>query len=261
MPSLSPTQLLDILETLAPLSGSAEWDNTGLLIEGNPKADIQKILLTLDLTPAVADEAIRLKADWILSYHPPIFSGLKQLTHKSAATSAFLKLIQAGISVYSPHTALDAALDGVSDWLASFFPEAAVEMVEGSGRRLTFTKGLSFKEVSQRFQQGLNLPYLRVAAPKGHSKKIRSIGLCPGAGASVLADLHVDAVFTGEMRYHDILTWQVAGTYVFLAEHGLSERPYLKILQYRLSEKLPDSVKVLRSKQDREPLSLILPHA
>lgn len=261
MPSLSSTQLLGVLETLAPLSGSAEWDNTGLLIEGNPKADIKKILLTLDLTPAVADEAIRRKADWIVSYHPPIFSGLKQLTHASPDTSAFLKLIQAGISVYSPHTALDAALDGLSDWLASFFPEASVEIVEGSGRRLDFAKGLSFKEVSQRFQQGLNLPYLRVAAPKGRSKKIKSIGLCPGAGASVLAALKVDAVFTGEMRYHDILAWQAAGSYVFLSEHGLTERPYLKILQHRLTEKLPDSVKVLRSKQDREPLSLILPHA
>ncbi|MDA3873747.1 MAG: Nif3-like dinuclear metal center hexameric protein, partial [Kiritimatiellae bacterium] len=68
MSSLTPSQLLSVLETLAPLSGSADWDNTGLLIEGNPKADIQKILLPLALTPAVADEAIRQKADWILSY-------------------------------------------------------------------------------------------------------------------------------------------------------------------------------------------------
>jgi len=255
----SPT-LLNLLEKLAPVAAAAEWDNVGLLLESGSKTEIHNILLTLDLTPEVTQEAIRKNVDWIIAYHPPIFSGLKTLTRKDPLTSALLDLLQAGISVYSPHTALDAAKGGVSDWLCGAFPDALLEDIDGSGRKLRLKKALTVQEVANQIQSVISAPYLRVAKPP-RSRKIKALGLCPGAGASVLRGLDVDAVFTGEMRHHDILSWQSAGVCVFLSEHGHTERPYLKVLQKRLKDILPTSVRVRLSQKDREPLELIRPNA
>lgn len=260
MKKLDTSTLLTVLKSLAPPEGAAEWDNTGLLVESGQNKSIQKILFTLDLTPSVATEAIRNKVDWIIAYHPPIFSELKTLSRKDPLTAALLDLISAGISVYSPHTALDAAEGGVSDWLCSAFPEAQIENIAGSGRRLKFKKALPPDEVASRILHLLNTPYLRICKP-ARSRKIKTLGLCPGAGASVLREMEVDAVFTGEMRHHDMLAWQSAGAYVFLSEHGHTERPYLKIFQKHLQERLPSSVKIIRSRKDIEPVTLVLPHA
>lgn len=255
----SPT-LLNLLEKLAPVAASADWDNVGLLLESGSKTKIHNLLLTLDLTPEVAKEAIRKNVDWIITYHPPIFSGLKTLTREDPLTSALLDLLQTGVSVYSPHTALDAAEGGVSDWLCSAFPDAIIEDIAGSGRKLRFKKALTVQEVASQIQSVISAPYLRVAKPST-SRKIKTLGLCPGAGASVLDGLDVDAVFTGEMRHHDILSWQSAGVCVILSEHGHTERPYLKVLQKRLKDVLPKSVRVQLSQKDREPLELIRPNA
>ncbi len=260
MKKLDTGTLVTLLESLAPPEGAGEWDNTGLLVESGEHKPIQKILLTLDLTPAVATEAIKLQADWIIAYHPPIFSGLKTLSRNAPLTAALLDLIAAGISVYSPHTALDAAEGGVSDWLCTAFPDAQIKTIEGSGRRLKFKKALPPDEVASRIHHLLNSPYLRLCKP-ARSHKIKTLGLCPGAGASVLNGMGVDAVFTGEMRHHDMLAWQSRGAYVFLSEHGHTERPYLKVFQKRLKENLPASVKIIRSRKDIEPVALVLPHA
>jgi dinuclear metal center YbgI/SA1388 family protein len=261
MKSLDSPKLISLLEKMAPPALAAVWDNTGLLLESPTQGPIKKILLTLDLTPAVTHEAIQQKVDFIIAYHPPIFSGLKTLTRQHPMTASLLDLLAAGIQVYSPHTALDAAPEGLSDWLISVFPEALVEVIEGSGRRLVFRKGIAAEEICIRLQSLLKTPYLRICKPVGRSRKIKALGLCPGAGNSVLQQMDVDAVFTGEMRHHDMLAWQAAGTLVILSEHGHSERPYLTVLQKRLKSLLPKSVKVQLSRQDREPVELVLPHA
>lgn len=260
MASIQTHELLNILENLAPLGHSAEWDNTGLLLESHSKKEIQKILLTLDLTPAVAAEAILKKADWIISYHPPIFSGLKTLSREKPLTAALLDLLKAGISVYSPHTALDAVEGGVSDWLCEAFPVDEKVCFEGSGRKLSLKKSLTAKEVGEMIEFHIRAPYLRVSSPV-KNRKIKTLALCPGAGATVLGELEVDAVFTGEMRHHDLLKWQSGGTYVFLSEHGHTERPYLKVFRKKLEPQLPQNVQVIISKRDREPLDLVMPDA
>jgi dinuclear metal center YbgI/SA1388 family protein len=97
------------------------WDNTGLLLESPfvPSRRLSNtVLLTIDLTKAVADEAISRRSSIIIAYHPIIFRGLKSLTLKDTQQQTLLKLASAGISVYSPHTAVDAAPGGLGDWLA-----------------------------------------------------------------------------------------------------------------------------------------------
>lgn len=104
--------VLNALQTLAPLELAEPWDNTGLLLSPSKPRPIDRIMLTIDLTQAVVDEAVARKTRLIVAYHPVIFEPLKRITGKLAA------LVENRIAVYSPHTALDAAPGGVNDWLA-----------------------------------------------------------------------------------------------------------------------------------------------
>lgn len=111
--------IVDALEEIAPLNLAEAWDNVGLLIEPSKPKSVRTVLLTIDLTEAVLDEAVDAKADLIVAYHPPIFDALKQLTSHEPKQRVALRAIEARIALYSPHTALDSAPGGVNDWLAS----------------------------------------------------------------------------------------------------------------------------------------------
>lgn len=113
--------VLTKLEKFAPLSLAEEWDNVGLLVEPTSDFIVTKIFLTNDLTEEVLEEAIASNSNFILSYHPPIFSPLKRLTMKTEKERIIVKAIEKGIAIYSPHTAHDAARGGVNDWLLSAF--------------------------------------------------------------------------------------------------------------------------------------------
>ena len=105
----------DALDAIAPPHLAAEWDNVGLLI-GDRAWPARRLLLTIDLTGPVLREAARAGADMVLAYHPPIFKPLSRLTADTAPVA--LAAARAGLAVYSPHTALDAAAGGTNDVLA-----------------------------------------------------------------------------------------------------------------------------------------------
>ncbi|OCL11517.1 NGG1p interacting factor 3 [Glonium stellatum] len=99
----------------------SSWDNTGLLLEApfDPiRRQMNSVLLTVDLTKAVVDEAIERNDSIVVAYHPIIFKGLKSLTLANSQQQSLLRLAAEGITVYSPHTAIDAAPGGLGDWLA-----------------------------------------------------------------------------------------------------------------------------------------------
>ena len=101
------------LEQIAPPSLAEAWDNVGLLV-GDPNQDISKIMLTIDYSPAVAEEARAGNFNLVIAYHPPIFQAIKRVT----AGSPVFDAIRRGMAIYSPHTALDVAEGGTNDLLA-----------------------------------------------------------------------------------------------------------------------------------------------
>jgi dinuclear metal center YbgI/SA1388 family protein len=105
--------LVRAMEDLAPTRFAAEWDNVGLLV-GDPASPLTGILLAIDCTPAVVDEARAERRDAIVAYHPPIFAPQKRCVAGSVAYAA----ARAGIAIYTPHTALDVADGGTNDVLA-----------------------------------------------------------------------------------------------------------------------------------------------
>lgn len=114
------------LNELMPIAFAEDWDNVGLLVEPSVPHNVSKMLLTNDLTPEVLDEALNIKANLILSYHPPVFSPLKRLCQSDWKQKIVVKAIENRIAIYSPHTSCDSLKEGVNDWLLSAFDNACV---------------------------------------------------------------------------------------------------------------------------------------
>tara|TARA_R110002050_G_scaffold104052_6_gene213299 strand:- start:4810 stop:5904 length:1095 start_codon:yes stop_codon:yes gene_type:complete len=110
--------IINHLEELAPLSYAESFDNVGLLV-GNKNAKVTGVLVTLDTLEAVVDEAIKKNCNLIVSFHPIIFKGLKKLTGKNYVERVVIKAIKHDIAIYSMHTALDNALQGVNDMICN----------------------------------------------------------------------------------------------------------------------------------------------
>lgn len=262
-------EVVQALETLAPPALAEAWDNTGLLV-GDEEAPVERVLLTIDLTPEVLEEALASRAQLVVAYHPVLFEPLRRLTTATPAARIVLAAARAGLAVHSPHTALDAAPGGVNDWLAEALGPASVvplalagpepddsEPAErGPGRLATLREPAELSELVSRVRAHLGARRLLVAEAPRAPLRHAVVGLCAGAGSSLLpaALARGATVFlTGEMRHHDVLAAQAAGGSVLLAGHTNTERGYLPRLAQRLGAALPDLV-IRLSERDRDPL-------
>jgi dinuclear metal center YbgI/SA1388 family protein len=146
----SRAEVFKVLSDIAPLALAESWDNVGLLVDPPAAGDIQRILLTIDLTEDVLEEALEAGVELIVAYHPPIFKGLKRLQMKDVKARIVLRALAANISIYSPHTALDAAPGGLCDWLLEPFGALSeVRPITPATRRDTpLTHGLLLAETA-----------------------------------------------------------------------------------------------------------------
>jgi dinuclear metal center YbgI/SA1388 family protein len=263
------SQLVAALHELAPLQFAEPWDNVGLLLEPVAAAQcpLESALLTIDLGEDVVAEAERLGAGLIIAYHPPIFQGLKRLRSSEPSERVLLRCAAAGIALFSPHTALDAAPDGVNTWLVDAFGPGSrgpcvpslLDARYGQGRYVRLEAAISLAEAVTAVKRQLGLSQLRVSAADAHAAggaEIRSIAVCAGAGGSLFEKLsNYDLFVTGEMRHHDVRARAVHGSSVILSEHSHTERGFLPILAERLRA-VQGGVTFHVSQCDREPLSL-----
>lgn len=106
------------MERIAPLRFAEEWDNAGLLIGSADRALDGPVVLAIDMTEEVVEESAKQHAAAIIAYHPPIFRPIRRLTSDTGRERGLLRAIEEKIAVYSPHTAIDSAPSGMTDWLA-----------------------------------------------------------------------------------------------------------------------------------------------
>lgn len=253
-------EVLDMLHEIAPLELAADWDNTGLLVEPQARRrSCARVLLTIDLTDAVVAEAKAARADLVVAYHPPIFQGFKQLCHADGKQRAVLHAVAAGLAVYSPHTALDAAPSGLAEWLAEGVlggeqPEELRPCGDGDfGRVVTLPKAISFALLLQRVKKLLGVRSLQVARPEKAKAAVCCVTVAAGAGGSVLRGACADVFVTGEMSHHDALALVGGGASVVLAGHSNTERGFLKVLKKRLVRAFGSDLDVRISRADRDP--------
>ncbi|KAH6704966.1 anon-35F/36A [Verticillium dahliae] len=262
------------------------WDNVGLLL-GNletggseTKNASPVVLVTNDLTYAVAKEAIAKKASVIVAYHPIIFSGLKSITSKDAQQATLILLASHGIAVYSPHTALDAAPNGINAWLADAATgsakgtRAAARLTAnppegftgaGAGLVVTFDEPQTAGHIASSLAAATGHKHLTVATPDRSAtwreRPVKSVAVCAGSGWDVIKDTGADVFVTGEVSHHSALKAVQDGILLFTLFHSNSERGFLRerlvpLLQGELTA-LEAGAKVYMSEVDRDPFEII----
>ncbi len=248
------------LKAIAPLQLAEEWDNVGLLINPLRPRNVKKILLTIDLTEAVADEAIAGKFDLIVAYHPILFRPANRLSADCAYDRTVMKLVQKNIAVYSPHTALDAVIGGVNDWLADGIGDGEVSVLQpipnsdaGQGRLVELKKPVKLKTLTQRIKKHLGLKNLRIAAAPEETV-VQTIALCAGAGTDAFKGIKADCYLTGEMSHHNVLAATLGGSHVILCEHTNTERGYLPSFAQILGKALDRNIEIQCSGTDADPI-------
>ena len=252
-------EITAVLESIAPLEHAESWDNVGLLC-GDPGSDVASVLLAIDATRAVLEEAANAKRGLVVAYHPVIFEGLKRVVAGGLAYEA----VSRGIAIYSPHTALDVATGGTNDVLAD-----AVGMTSRAPLRKTArarergtTEGIGRvgaieraerRAVVDRVKRALGVDATLVAGPLDGLAERAAV--CAGAGGDLLSAAiaeRVDVFVTGELRHHDALRAAAAGITVIALRHSASERCALPAFAERIRAALP-GIDVAISTADRDP--------
>ncbi|KAI5189149.1 hypothetical protein NEMIN01_0315 [Nematocida minor] len=256
-------KLADAIEKEYPKErADSSWDNTGILLEFDNTEET--VLLCIDLTEEVVEEALRKNIKTVLAYHPPIFSAIKRITQNNKILH---KCINNKISIYSPHTAFDGGMNGINHWLSTLIPEA--EHASSSGMVQIYKNKIEIKRILAALDEHLSLKTIRYSLGTGHTLDTAPDTLAIGAGASsrVIKRLIPDAeaagqsqnslgislVITGEASHHDLLYFKKSGVSAIVLEHSRSERGFLKKIEEYLKEQLP-STEIAISEEDRDPV-------
>lgn len=232
-----------------------EWDNVGLLI-GNENMEIKKILFCLDLTMKAIDESIDRGANLIISHHPAMFSGIKKITSETIQGKKILKLIENKIAVYSAHTNLDFAMNGLNDFIFSKLElDGNVEVhnefeyedynhiknsIEkhraGTSRIKYLNKSMKLSELVDIIKEKLGLDFVRYVGNK--DSYINRIGLVTGGGSSFMNEVKekIDVFLTGDLRHHEALDTLEEGGMLIDIGHYESEYLFSDLMEREMSK-------------------------
>ena len=151
-------EVIQYIEEIAPLSFQESYDNSGLIV-GNPRLEVSGILISLDVTEAIVQEAIEKKANVIIAHHPIVFKGLKKFTGKNYVERVVIQAIKNDIAIYAAHTNLDSVVGGVNTRICEKLGLRNCEILQTSENQLiklvSFIPEAHFPKVEQAvFQAG-----------------------------------------------------------------------------------------------------------
>ena len=204
--------VMAVIEEFAPLALQEKWDNSGLCI-GSPEDKVSSVLLGLDCTPELVDEAIACGADMIVTHHPLIFSGLKKISAEDLVGEAVVKAIRAGISVYAAHTSADKVIAGVSGAMAARLGLKNVRILdedgEGTGLGVVgnLPEPMTAQDALELVKERFALKVVKSSKPVGC--KIERVAMCGGSGGSLIGAARAAGAqlyISGDISYHNFFT-------------------------------------------------------
>ncbi len=203
--------MLDALEQFAPLPLQESWDNAGLQI-GLTEADVSGALLCLDVTPEIIDEAVAKGCNLVVSHHPLLFHGLKQIAGKDDVQRVVRRAIKEDISIISMHTNMDNARDGVNWKMAErlglrdvdFFASKRMGDIScGSGVVGVLRQPMEALKFIALVKQAFDVEC--ACCNEVLARPVAKVAICGGAGDFLLDEAiatGANAFITGEMHYH-----------------------------------------------------------
>lgn len=239
-------KIIDIIEALeekAPLGLQESYDNCGLQT-GDPSAECTGALLCVDPTPAVIREASERGCNLVVSHHPLIFRDLKHITGATPVEEAVALSIRNGVAVYSLHTCLDNAPEGVSRRMAAMLGLGAVEALDaasGAGAVGTLHSPMESADFLRELKRVFGTPAIRHSAVSA-GRTVSRVALCGGSGASLLPlalTAKADAMVTADVKYHDFADY---GGRILIADigHFESEHCTIGIFADIITKKFPN---------------------
>ena len=225
---MTVAELYQKLNQQIPPSLSCAWDNDGLLCCPDADAEIHSALIALDVTDAVADQAVAKGYDLILSHHPLIFRPLRALEQRDPIARRVIKLLRAGVTVMSFHTRLDAVTGGVNDVLATSLGlqnirpfgnegEVAIGRVGELPQEMTVEDfALLVKRVT-----GADATALCKGNPNAHRVAVLGGSGSDEIRAAIAAG--ADTYVSGELKYNDMIEAPALGINLIAAGHFYTE--------------------------------------
>ncbi len=208
-------QIVKAIASNIPEYAAEDWDNVGLQV-GAPDAIVEKVLVCLEVSDAVIDEAIERHCNMIISHHPLIFRPLKTLSEVNPKGRLVSRLIKSDIALYVMHTNYDHYEFGLSDLLAKALclqdiaPLIKVMPQYGEsfalGKRGKLKAPLSAEAFAAHLKESLSLQSVRLAGDM--AKTISTVAVISGAGMDFIGDVAqfgVDAYVTGDAKYHEVV--------------------------------------------------------
>ncbi len=271
------SDIVEFLESFAPLDLAEDWDNVGLLV-GDLDDEVSRVMTCLTVSPDVAEEAISRDVQLIVSHHPILFRGIQRITSETSDGKMLLDLIAAQVAVFSPHTAFDSAADGINRRLAESLGLTDIDALRpiapadghaiedglrvipsghtpvGSGRFGQLPHAMTLAEFNDRVKTALGVPHLQFVGEE--TVKVMRIAIACGSAAEFLPDAQqhgCDVLLTGEARFHACLEARTSGIAMVLAGHYATERPAVEQLADLLSQQFPE-VNCCASEDESDPV-------
>lgn len=256
--------IAEAIEAFAPLSLQEDYDNSGLQV-GSEDMEVSGVLLCLDVTERVLDEARSRGCNMVVSHHPLIFRGLKSLTGRTPVEQLAISALRNGIAVYSAHTNLDSACGGVSYEMAHILKMTSLQPLSPTAPGAATGLGVigdieptPTLELLRRVKDKFHVKALRYSR-QSSKLVIKRIALCGGSGAEFIADAvraGADIMITADIKYHEYGTWEQQ---IVLADigHYESERCAERILSRIIRDKFADAP-VYFSDTEQNPVATLI---
>lgn len=247
------------MENFAPNYLKEDFDNVGLMV-GDREKDVNRVILALDCTLDVIEEAKENKADLIITHHPLIFRKPSNITTDTLQGKKIIELIKNDISLYSSHTNLDSSLNGLNHTIAKLlgFNESKVLSVNkndpkaGLGRMIDLNEEKNLDDIIKLVKNNLNISNLRVVRGKN---KVSKIAIINGSGQDFIfkaMSKGSDCIITGDTTYHFASDYKEMGISILDVGHFSSEwLVFLKVME-NITDKFSD-IEFIASKTMKDP--------
>jgi len=241
-------EIRDFFDSIAPFSTKLDFDNVGLLV-GREQTEVHQVLVALDITDQVVEEAVELGAQLVVSHHP-LFFQLKTIVDSDRTGRKIIRLLENGISAICLHTNMDAAAGGVNDALMQALGARAWDLLQAEGtlpdgrpygisRKGELPAPLTMAEFLKRTKEALRVNGLRY---HDAGRPVQRVACCGGSGGSEVGlafRAGCDTYVTADIKYDQFLEAKELGLNLIDADHFCTENLVVPAMARRLRERFP----------------------
>lgn len=256
---MNKNKLIERIESFCPIELAEEWDNCGFQVNV-AQNNIETVLVSLEITNAVIDEAVEEGADLILVHHPLLFSGIKTIDSNDVIGNYIHRLIKANISVYACHTNFDKLSGGNNDYIGELLELIDVRPFtqdNGFCRKGDTPFEITLMELMHKASEAFNIDERHFRYVGDPMMPVETVGWCSGAGTEFIAaakDNGCDLFITGDLKYHDAQLAKEMGIGILDLGHYGSEKIFTENMADQLKQHCTeDDIEIVESMCDINP--------